>query len=336
VRLPRPVTAICPAPSLDHRFPDATPIRTGLLAFYDGGAHFIGSHLDPGTPGLPDCPLAVEGDLGVVRDAAIVWPSDSERGEVVALISGGEVPPRAPRTEGAESPPWVTSARIQLAWLRGETLVIADPAPPTGSSPWMVRGGTFAGEQNLLVGVYTQAASDQVVRRRPWIYRVVEGDDALPRLAPRWRGHSFAHPFRDATFGDFTGEGEGEIAALEVREDGGRQLTAYRFEDFGLEGLAASVELPPVEDRLAVADWVAGGADELIIRDVEGRFHFYELGAEYGELREVLTITGPRAVLGWAITSASTAHPGRLVCVLPDGDVWRTDSREQTASGSGD
>jgi len=165
-----------------------------------------------------------------------------------------------------------------------------------------------------------------VTRRRPWIYHVVVGDDGLPHLDPRWRGTSFARPFRDATFGDFTGAGSGEIAALEVTEDGGRTLTAYRFEGFGLEGMAESAELPAIGDHLEAAHWVGGKADELVVRTTDGRFLFFGLDAAAGELREVRAIDGPSAILGWTITSASGGEPGELVCVLANGEVWRTDS----------
>jgi len=136
-----------------------------------------------------------------------------------------------------------------------------------------------------------------------------------------------------STPGDFSGTGEGEIAALEVTEDDGRTLTAYRFEGFGLEGMAESVALPAVGDRLEAAHWVGGNADELVVRTTTGRFLFFGLGA--GELRRVLAIDGPGAVLGWTITSASGGEPGELVCVLPNGEVWRTDSwqvRDETAA----
>lgn len=327
VSVPGQVTAICRIPALDYDLPADAPLRFGFLIFHEGGASY--SSDDPGATG--SVPLAIEGVLSQVRAAACLSPGDGDHGEVVALITGGQVPPRASPDE-AETPPWVTSAEVQLAWLQGGRLIVGSPEPLAGTNPWALRVGKFAGEEdNLLISVYSGAPFDQVTRRRPWIYRVVRGGDGLPHLDPRWRGTSFSRPFRDATFGDFTGEREGEIAALEVDEDGDRLLTAYRFRGFGLEGLAPSVELPPVSDRLEAAHWSGRAADELVVRAADGRFLFFEFAPDTGELREVLAIQGPAAVLGWAITSATDGEPGDLVCVLPTGEVWRTDSSQRGA-----
>lgn len=325
VTVPGQIRAISRVPELEFRLRTDVPLRTGFLVFHEGGV--LHCDTDGGEPRA--VPLAPGMQMPAVRAAACLTPHESETGDVVALITGGETPPRAAGGE-AEPAPWLSSAEVRLAWLQGERLIIGAPEPLAGTNPWRIRAGEFAGErENLLVCVYNQAPFDEVVRRRPWIYRVVQGDDALPRLEPRWRGTSFSRPFREATFGDFTGEGEGEIAALEVGEDGGRLLTAYRFRGFGLEGLAPSVRLPDVEDRLEAAHWSGDAADELVLRARDGRFLFYALDREAAELRVVLTIDGPGAVLGWIVTSASADEPGQLVCVLPGGDVWRTRSDEQ-------
>lgn len=327
LRLSGHVTAICPVPALDYELHEAAPMRFGFLIFHSNGAYYCGDCLREGGGQSEGGPLTVEGTLGPVRAAAPVWPHDGDTGEVVALITGGEMPPRTPGGE-SEAPPWVTGAELQLAWLQGERLVAGTPEPMSGTSPWALRSGRFAGEEdNLLVCVYNTAPFDDVTRRRPWIYHVVAGEDGLPHLDPRWRGTSFSRPFRDATFGDFSGTAEGEIAALEVGQDGGRLLTAYRFEGFGLEGLADSAKLPAVEDRIEAADWGGGNAEELVVRDLEGNFLFYELDTDAGTLRHVLTVSGPKAVLGWAITGAG-GEPGELICVRPNGEVWRTNSDE--------
>lgn len=328
--VPGQVCAVCRVPAMDYAMPADAPLRFGFLVFHDSGVSYAGGDAQDTTP----AELTVDGALQCVRAATCVSPSEGNAGEVVALVTGGAVPPRTPAGE-AEPPPWVTSADVQLAWLQGGRLIVGPPEQLTGKNPWALRSGKFAGEEdNLLVSVYTDAPFDTVVRRRPWIYRVVQGEDGLPRLDPRWRGTSFAHPFRDATFADVTGAGEGEIAALEVSEDGGRMLTAYRFEGFGLEGLGPSAQLPDVEDRLEAARWTGAAGQELVIRTLDGRFLFYALDGQSGQLRQVLDIEGPEAVLGWVITDASASQPGNLLCVLPDGDVWRVrsdDSDEQVA-----
>jgi len=325
VPVPGRVEAICRIPELDYRLYADCPLRIGFLVFHERGVTHVGS--DSG--GCVATDLTVDGALPPVRAAACVTPPRDDRGDIVALITGGEVPPLA-FGGGDEPPPWVTSAEVRLAWVQGARLVVGAPEALAGTNPWQLRTGRFGGESgNVLVCTYTGAPFDEVTRRRPWIFRVTEDEDGVPHLEPRWRGTSFAHPFRDATLGDFTGAGEGEVAALEVSQDGGRMLTAYRFEGFGLEGLAPSAELPAVEDRLQAAHWVGGDADDLVVRTLDGRFLFYELDEDAEALKNVLTVEGPGTVLGWIVTSAGSAEPGELICVLPDGEVWRTNSSQQ-------
>ncbi|MFO8080410.1 MAG: hypothetical protein R6V07_08900 [Armatimonadota bacterium] len=288
------VTAICPLP------------ERGAMIFTPSGGFDVGAEKDLWST-QPD-----------VRNAAALGSTR------LALIVGGDTTGDAPG-EPAEPPPWLMGAEIRLGRIEDDQLRVGPSELPHTINPWRIQHGRFAGEDdNLLVFVYTRAPFDEVMRRRPWIYRVTEGDDGLPHLDPRWRGTSFAHPFRDATFGDFTGEGEGEIAALEVTEDGGRMITAYHFQGFGLEGLAPSARVPPVEDRLQAARRGESEADELVVRALDGRFLFYELDAGRGELRETLAVDGPETVLGWIVTGGTPAGSGELACVLPDGDIWRT------------
>jgi hypothetical protein len=249
-------------------------------------------------------------------------------GGTMALLTGGSRSEATP--ENAEPPPWILGGQIRPARLEEGRLVVGDAKPGADANPYRIKTGRFAGEDdNLLVLVYTRAPFDDVMRRRPWIYRLIEGDDGPPRLEPRWRGTSFAHPFRDAVFGDFTGEGRGEIAALEVARDGGRLLTLYHFEGFGLEGLARSVTLPPVEDRIEAIDADGDGRDEAIIRRRDGRFIRFELERGTEELREPPAIDGPPDVRTWTIVRSS----GELVCVLSGGGILRIATSERAASG---
>lgn len=248
-------------------------------------------------------------------------PLASER---LALLTAGDSRSRAEEPL-AEPAPWLREGVIRLAWLDGDELIIGEPELGPEINPYRIKSGRFGGEaENLLVFVYTRAPFDTVMRPRPWIYRVIEGD--VPRLEPRWRGTSFSHPFRDATFGDLTGEGVGEIAALEVARDGGRLLTAYRFKGFGLEGLAQSIELPEVEDRLEVLPR-AEGSDQLVVRATDGRYIFFALDAEDGRLREVRTIDGSAEVRGWTIASTDRAT-ATVFCVLPGGGTWQAGLEE--------
>jgi hypothetical protein len=250
---------------------------------------------------------------------AAVGLADDPEQFLAAILTGGRMD-GLPDGVPAEDPPWLVNAELRLVWGSDGALQVGEPEPPSGCSPFRLRTGRFAGEENLLVLVYAAAPFDAVMRRRPWIYRVVENDDGLPHLEPRWRGTSFARPFRDATFGDFTGEGEGEIAALEVGRDGNRLLTAYRFEGFGLEGLAPSLPMPRVEERLEAVARTAAGRDEALLRALDGRFVCYSL--EGDALQETLSIAGPPEVLEWSVTDAAEDAPARIECVLPDGTRW--------------
>lgn len=319
IRLPGPVTALCGAPPMDYQLDDS-PLRCGLLIFHERGVYYCGRSFGPDAEESACEPLTVDGTLPTVRAAVCAAPAEGIHGDVVALITGGEVPPSVPSGD-AEPPPWITSAEVRLACMQGDRLVVGPPEPLAGTNPWRLRAGKFAGEQdNLLLCTYTDAPFDTVIRRRPWIYRISEGEDGFPHLEPRWRGTSFAHPFSDATFGDFTGKAEGEIAALEAGEDGSRMLTTYRFEGFGLEGMAPSIDVPDVEDRLEAVQWMDDHRDELVVRATDGRFLFYQLDSEANELRRVAAIDGPEAVLNWVFTSGEVTE---IVCVLPSGDVWR-------------
>jgi hypothetical protein len=300
------VTAICPVP------------ERGMMVFTPTGGFDIESGRD------------VWCEQPKVREA--VWLGDDR----MALLVRGRTTARRP-ARPAEPRPWLTGAEVRPAWIAGDRLAVGEAGLPSGVNPWALRAGRFAGEDdNLLVFVYTEAPFDAVIRRRPWIFRVVEGDDALPHLEPRWRGTSFSRPFRDATFGDFTGTGEGEVAALEVTRDEGRVLTAYRFRGFGLEGLAPSAELPPVEDRLETVHRGGSAADALVVRATDGRFLFLELDPDAAALRETMVIEGPPAVLGWTIAGTFDDRPGSLTCVLPDGRVWESGSADRAeAAGAG-
>ncbi len=226
------VTAICPLEG--H----------GVMVFTPTGGFSHGSYGDE-----------VWSKQAAVRDAV---PLGKER---LAMLVGGST---------AGDGPWLRGAKVLLGRIEGNELLVGEAELDADVNPYRLRSGRFAGEDhNLLVFIYTRAPFDDVLRRRPWIYRVVEANGGLPHLEPRWRGTSFSHPFRDATFCDLTGSGEGEIVALEVARDGGRMLAAYRFEGFGLEGMAPSVDLPQVEDRLQASDIDGDGRDELIVRELD-------------------------------------------------------------------
>ncbi len=297
-----------------------TPLYDELTVFgLEGGVSIWGTG-EPrwGTRRLDGAPYRVR----AAADAPQAQP-----GELLALICGGEAQPLPRETDSPDEPvPWVMGATLKLATydFRHASLRVGKVELGPELNPWRVKFGRFAGEDNLLVFVYQRSPFDRVARRRPFIYRLIEGEDRLPHLQPRWRGTSFSHPFVDATFGDFTGEGEGDIAALEVGRKGGRLLTAYRFQGFGLEGLAETLELPEVEDTLVAADVCGDGRDELLVHAGGEVLAFIAYGLGTGEppeLVEVARAPAPAAVLAWVALPRGEAAPARIACLTAEGRI---------------
>lgn len=265
----------------------------------------------------------------------IVSPS---RDHLLALICGGQTQPASGQNEAAGEPtPWLMNGEVLLATLANERLLLGEAELPGDLNAWRIKSGRFAGEQNLLVCVYTRSPFDPIARRRPFVYRVEEDADGVVHLEPRWRGTSFSHPFVDADFGDFSGAAEGEIAALELGSDEGRLLTAYRFEGFGLEGLAPTVELgdpegrPDVEDLLAAADVVGDDRDELLVhaRGGEGGFAAYGLtDDEQPQIVELARAPAPERTIAWVPLERSGRRTGQVACLKRDGAIELMDLQE--------
>ncbi len=251
---------------------------------------------------------------------------------LMALICGGEVQPSPRQTDAEDEPvPWLMNAEVRLARVEEGRLVLGEAEVPAELNPWRIKSGRFAGEENLLVFVYKRSPFDPIARRRPFVYRVIGGEDGRIHLQPRWRGTSFSHPFVDADFGDFTGEGRGEIAALEVGRDGGRLLTAYRFKGFGLEGLAPTVRLPEVEDWLAGADVCGDERDELLVRAGGGEPAFAAYGLtndKEPQLVELARAVAPERTLGWVALERDGEPTGRVACLTSDGALRLLELRE--------
>lgn len=263
-------------------------------------------------------------------------PTESVRAAVaisssaLVVITGGETNPPRQTGAGNASLPWLTGGEARIATLTNGRLSVGEADVQAAWNPWRLKAGRFAGEDNVLVFVYKRTPFDAVARQRPFIYRLVTGDDGLPHLRARWRGTSFSHPFVDATFGDFTGSGEGEIAALEVSNEGGRLLTAYHFEGFGLEGLAPSVKLPEVDDYLAAADLVGDEREELIAHVLGGdgpfaaldsgpRFVVYALiGGPDPKFVPVASASAMADLLSWVPIAKTQAHSGSVIYLSRD------------------
>ncbi len=290
------VAALVPAPHAE-----------GFLVLGDGDATLLqraGSGFAPISLGRPPSRIR----------AAITDPSGA-----VVLILGGQTQPQPRAANRADEPlPWLMRGRVVVAWAEHTGLRCAPEDVPAQWNPFRLKAGRFAGEDNVLVAVYKRSPFDAVARWRPFIFRVTHPAGSPPRLQPRWRGSAFSHPFVDATFGDFTGSGEGEIAALEVAADGGRLLTAYHFEGFGLEGLAPTIALPEVDDYLLAADVCADSRAELVVLSRGDSPTFLAFGLTRGEPPELVQIArapAPTEVIAW------TAALGGVVCIGRDGKL---------------
>ena len=307
------VSAICALP------------ESGFVVFGEGPPVLLERSPDGwGARTLPTMPQRVR--------AAATDPSGA-----LVLITGGQTQPIPDQTDTGDEPtPWLMGAEARVATAGEQGLAVGEADVQSDWNPWRIKTGHFAGEDNALVFVYKRTPFDPVARTRPFVYSIV-GDGGAVRLQARWRGTSFSHPFVDADFGDFTGSGEGEIAALEVAADGGRLLTAYHFEGFGLEGLAPTIEMPPVDDRLMAADVCGDGRDEIIVRvqEPEPRFVAYGLTAEdEPRLEEVASAPGVAGVQAWLPLARAEGEDGAVVHVGPDATELRvTTLRHRPARG---
>lgn len=132
--------------------------------------------------------------------------------------------------------------------------------------PWLLRAGHFAGRSVVFIGARRPTVFDPVERPRPFIYALRAGGRGLSKV---WLGTSLSRPFLSADFGNLDVIGEDELVALEGTRGGGLALGAYRWEGFGVEGLARSEEVAGARD-VRCADVLGGGAEAAVVWAVTG------------------------------------------------------------------
>lgn len=130
-----------------------------------------------------------------------------------------------------------------------------------GLHPWLLRAGRFAGRNVVFIGVRRATVFDPVERPRPFIYALRAGGEGLSKV---WLGTSLSRPFVSADFGNLDGTGEDELVALERTRAGGLALGAYRWEGFGVEGVARSEEVAGARD-VRCADVLGDGAEAAVV-----------------------------------------------------------------------
>lgn len=177
--------------------------------------------------------------------------------------------------------------------------------------PWLLRAGRFAGQDVIFVGVRRPTVFDPVERPRPFIYALRAGGRGLSKV---WLGTSLSRPFLSADFGNLDGIGEDELVALERTRTGGTALGAYRWEGFGVEGLARSEEVSGARD-VRCADVLGGGAAAAVVWAVTGemwRFIAFRLEGERLVRAAEAGATVRGAAPSWELVQASGEQMGAV------------------------
>lgn len=224
---------------------------------------------------------------GPVRGRARATAPDGAR--VCLVLRGG-------RVDGAGI---LRGAGVAICDLRGRVLW---DGFDRALNPWLLGAGRFAGKSAVLVGVTKACPFDRREAPRPFLYALQPGGQGLSKL---WLGTSLARPFVAAGFAHLGGRADDELVALERTASGALALGAYRWEGFGVEGLARSEEIPGAREMRCPE---AGGdrAQEVVVRTEVGqrwRFLAYSLrGERLVAVAESWATVGPGAVR-WEATA---------------------------------
>ena len=164
---------------------------------------------------------------------------------------------------------------------------------------------------------------DPQPRRRPQIFEVLGGDQ--PRLRPIWLGSSLSRPFVDAIFVDIDGDGEDELAAVELTRSADLLIQVYRWRGSGFEGVAASGERFRQPPRLMAAPVLAGAPGEALMAEVSGTVGVYRAGDlssyEQTDLKPVSRVPLPEKAVAWAIVSGGEGKLAPIICLQVTGEL---------------
>lgn len=94
------------------------------------------------------------------------------------------------------------------------------------------------GEKELAVCVYKTTKFHPVLAKRPFFYKIREGE-----LEPVWLGSRLARPFADYILSDVDHDAIDEIVSIEYLEDGGQVFAIYDWKGFGFEVKAVTEKL---------------------------------------------------------------------------------------------
>jgi len=164
---------------------------------------------------------------------------------------------------GADARGYLRGARVALIDEQGRAVWNGFDA---SLHPWQLAAGRFAGHQVLMVGVRKTTVLDAIERPRPFIYSIRAGARGLRKV---WLGSALSRPYLSACFGNLDGLAEDELVALELTRTGEPALGAYKWEGFGVEGIARSA---PIANGRALhcSDVWPGAGEEAVVLSVAG------------------------------------------------------------------
>lgn len=117
------------------------------------------------------------------------------------------------------------------------------------------------GETELAVCVYKTTKFHPVLAKRPFFYKIREGE-----LEPVWLGSRLARPFADYILSDVDHDAIDEIVSIEYLEDGGQVFAIYDWKGFGFEVKAVTEKL---EGTASFLDNINRKQDGILV-EIEG------------------------------------------------------------------
>ncbi len=277
-----------------------------VVVFCDGRVwRVVGRGQQPEAKVIGNCPSPV-------RQVAVLPAGEAGVAVLVALLAGGH---------------------YENGQLRAGELFLGTVGPegcewwPTKyrpeHNPWLIRGGRWDERQILFVGAVMPVHFDPQPGRRPQIFEVLGGD--RPRLRPIWLGSSLSRPFVDAIFVDIDGDGEDELAAVELTRSADLLIQVYRWRGSGFEGVAASGERFRQPPRLMAAPVLAGAPGEALMAEVSGTVEVYRVGDlssyEQTDLKPVSRVLLPEEMAAWAIAPGGEGELAPIICLQAAGEL---------------
>jgi len=293
--------------------------------------------LNDSLPGPPDAILSVadylvvfrgeevwrvvvaDGELGgekigtcpaQVRQAIVVAAPETNSGPIVGLLAGGYY-------ENGQ----LQGASIFLGRLTADRIRFYKTAYQAAWNPWVIRPGRLRNCPVVFIGAAMPTYFDPQCHRRPQVFEVI--GNGPPRLRPIWLGTSLSRPFVDATFVDCDGDGESELAAVELAVSGEFLVQLYKWRGSGVEGWAATPACYRAPPEIGTTK-LRGDREVLLIKS-DNSLSVYSLvwsGTGHGEdqlvpRERVLEEVG----MAWVVIPADADDPGYIACLRANGDL---------------